>query len=242
MSDLDLTPILAPGIALREAEPHILSVYAKGEEPGSYDQFGVALFYDKVMCNPLYNRIMWGYRLREYIDFVKPALNSSPQGWVLDVACGALAFTEGLYADYSARPVVLLDQSLNLLRKAKAGLEELKGGMPPNLALLHADALDLPFQSGVISTIISLNLIHCLEDIRTVIGEWKRVLAPGGSAHATTLVRNRWWGDGYLGLLSRTEQMFSRNPEQVSRVFGELDFPHTLRMAGNLALFNCRNN
>ncbi len=240
MDNPDILSVIAEDVSLLEVEPHIYSVYAAHEKPGAYDGFGAAAIYDRIMCNPLYNRVMWGYGLKEYTEFTRLILDSSPEGWVLDVACGSLAFTSSLYADYSDRPVILLDQSLNLLGKAKARLVRRKGSVPPNLVFLHADALNLPFRSGTIPTVISLNLLHCLEDMEAVLREWKRVSTAGGSVAATTLIRNNRWGDGYLNVLSRTDQMFSRGADQLCEVFQKADLPAELHTRGNLALIHCR--
>ena len=98
-------------VNLRLVEPHIYSIYPSGEDLSSYDKtFGT--IYDLVGCNRLYNRLVWGYWTSEYHSLCFDALRSSPDGWVLDVGCGSLAFTAKTYANYSDRPVVLLDKSI----------------------------------------------------------------------------------------------------------------------------------
>ena len=238
-NDEKLLSIISKDVSFRQVESGIYSVYAPGEVPGSFDRFGAAAFYDMVICNRFYNWLMWGYSVKEYIRLCEKALNVSSEGWVLDVACGSLAFTMKLYTDYSKRPVVLLDQSLNLLKKAKSGLIKQKGEVPANMILLHADACRLPIKPGSVQRIISLNLLHCLDDIKTVIHEWKRVLTADGMIALTTLVRNNRWGDRYLNLLSRSDQMVSRDKELLFNVLNELDMPIKHQILGNMAFINC---
>ncbi len=64
-------------------------------------------YYDLLIGNPVYNRIMWGYSIKEFGSFCDATLRSSSEGWVLDAGCGSLVFTAGSYAAYRARPAVL---------------------------------------------------------------------------------------------------------------------------------------
>ena len=239
INDQNILSIISEDVALRRVEAGIYSVYAHGEVPGSFDRFGAATIYDRVLCNSFYNWLMWGYSIKEYLRFCESILSSSSEGWVLDVACGSLAFTMKLYADYSQRPVVLLDQSLNLLRKAKSRLVKQKSEVPANIVLLHADALKLPIRHNSVHTIISLNLLHCLDDIKTVIHEWKRVLTDDGMIALTTLLRNDRWGDNYLNALSRSDHVVSRDKAQLFSVLNVLNMPIRHQMFGNLAFINC---
>ena len=61
-----LAEILLPGVDLRLVEPHLYSPYAPGEQTNSYDETGALSFYDKVACNRVYNRLVWGYSTSDY--------------------------------------------------------------------------------------------------------------------------------------------------------------------------------
>ncbi len=124
---------------------------------------------------------MWGYSIKDYVTLCEDCLASSPEGWVLDLACGSLAFSAEIYANFSNRPVVFLDQSLKLLRKGKSRLEKLKGNISDNMFFLHADALQLPFKASIFQTVISLNLLHCLYDVKAALREITRLLTLGGN-------------------------------------------------------------
>jgi ubiquinone/menaquinone biosynthesis C-methylase UbiE len=192
------------------------------------------------MANWFYNWLMWGYSVRDYISLCESALASSSEGWVLDIACGSLAFTANFYANYSHRPVVLLDQSLKLLRKAKSRLMKQSGKMPANMFFLHADALQLPFKTEIFSAIISLNLLHCLDDVKTVLKEMKRVLAVDGKVVLTTLVMSNRWSDNYLNMLARSGAIVPRSPVHLLSAFNEIDMPVKHQIKGNLAFIKYR--
>jgi SAM-dependent methyltransferase len=234
-----LFSIISDDVSLRLVEPGIYSVYSAGETPGLYDTLGASTIYDLVACNRLYNRLMWGYSVSGYISLCESVLGSSPDGWVLDIACGSLAFTAKLYARYSRRPVVLLDQSLKLLRKGKARVVRRSGRMPENMFFLHGDALHLPFKADIFDTVISLNLLHCLDEIKGALKELKRVLRTNGAAALTTLVKSGRWSDGYLNALGRCGAVVPRGVDDLLSAFDGMSMPVKQHVKGNLAFIKC---
>ena len=230
-----LSEIISADVSLNLVEPGIFSVYAIGNSPGSYDSIGAPLIYDLVACNRFYNRLMWGYSTKDYAVLCEDFLASSAEDWVLDLACGSLAFTAESYANCSKRPVVFLDQSIKLLRKGKARVERLMGKISENMFFLHADALQLPFKADTFHTIISLNLLHCLNDVRTVLKEIKRVISDGGNSAITTLVQCSRWNNRYLNLLAGSGALISRSLDELLSVFNEMGMKVTPEMKGNLA-------
>ena len=227
-----LSALILSGVSLRPIEPHIYSVYSRGEHTNPYDR--MAAFYDLVMGNRYYNRIMWGYRTADFASFCHDSLVSSTDGWVLDAGCGSLVFTARAYASYSERPVVLLDESVQMLRAAKSRLVKLNGSVPPNMVFVHADALQLPFEPKSFRTIISMNLLHVLRDAKRVLLELENVLADGGTMSFTSLIANRRFGNMYLNLLGRMGQVVSRTPDQLLAIFDELEMPTKHHVKGNM--------
>jgi ubiquinone/menaquinone biosynthesis C-methylase UbiE len=191
-----------------------------------------------VACNRFYNWLMWGYSIKDYATLCEDTLASSSGGWVLDLACGSLAFTAGIYANFSNRPVIFLDQSLKLLRKGKSRLEKLKGNISENMFFLHADALQLPFKDNIFHTVISLNLLHCigLDDVKTALKEIKRVLTDGGNSAITTLVQSGRWSNHYLNMLAGSGALISRSFDELLFVFNDINMQVTHEIKGNLAL------
>jgi len=230
-----LSEIISEDVSLNLIEPDIYSVYSIGDPSGSYDSTGASTIYDVVACNRFYNWLMWGYSIKDYVTLCEDFPASSPEGWVLDLACGSLAFTAEIYANCSNRPVVFLDQSLKLLRKGKSRLEKLKGSIAENTFFLHADALQLPFKANIFQTVIALNLLHCLSDVQTVLKEIKRVLIDGGNSAITTLVQSKRWSTRYLNMLARAGALISRSPDKLLSAFNDLGMQVTLEIKGNLA-------
>jgi ubiquinone/menaquinone biosynthesis C-methylase UbiE len=230
-----LSEIIPPEVNLRLVEPHLYSPHGPGENANSYDQKGALAFYDKVACNRVYNRLVWGYSTSDYHALCRNALRSTTEGWVLDAGCGSLAFTAQTYAGYGERPVVFLDQSLTLLRLAKSRLAELHGRVPDNAVFLHGDVTWLPFKPQSFETIICMNLLHVFQDVQGVLLELKRVLMDEGTMSFTTLVENRRWADRYLRLWARAGEVIPRTATQLLAEFTALGLPVTYRVEGNLA-------
>ena len=230
-----LSEIISEDVTLNLVEPDIYSVYSIGDSPGVYDRIGASTVYDMVACNRFYNRLMWGYSIKDYAILCEDSLASSHEGWVLDLACGSLAFTAEIYANCSNRPVVFLDQSLKLLRKGKFRIEKLKGNLPDNMFFLHADALQLPFKANIFHTVISLNLLHCIDDMKTALKEIKRVLIDGGNFALTTLVQSSRWSNRYLNMLAGSGALISRSPDELLSAFNDMEMQVTHEVKGNLA-------
>jgi len=73
----DLSALLVANTTLRSVEPNIYSVLPGNESGNEYDsQFG--FIYDLVACNPIYNRLIWGYSVKIFSHTASEALHSSP--------------------------------------------------------------------------------------------------------------------------------------------------------------------
>ena len=232
-----LSEILSQDLKLRLIEPHVYSPYGPGEHTNAYDRMGA--IYDLVACNPLYNRLVWGYWTSAYQTLCREALQSSADRWFLDAGCGSLAFTASIYADYADRPVVFLDQSVALLRLAKSKLIKLNGEIPDNMVFLHGDVLSLPFKPESFSAILCLNVLHCIEDVKRALQEMRKVLMRDGAISLTTLVRNNRLADRYLDMLANAGALIPRTAPQVVAFFDELGMPVRCRVTGNLAFLMC---
>jgi SAM-dependent methyltransferase len=228
-----LSDIISENVNLRLVEPHIYSVYPEGEHTNMYER--IAPVYDMLVSNDLYSRIMWGFPIRGFTTFCQEQLASSNEGWVLDIGCGSLIFSAGLYANYTERPVVLCDLSVRMLRRAKSRLMKLKGYIPDNLVFLHADALELPFNPRSFKTVIAMNILHHLEDPRPMLCELEKERTGDGTISFSTLVLNkRRIGDLYLRLMGRSGEVVARTPEQLMTVFDKLGFSARHYLRGNL--------
>lgn len=233
-----LSSIFLNGTKLRKVEPNIFSVLPNDEFGNEYDsQFGY--LYDLVACNPIYNRLIWGYSVRIFSQILNDALQSASKGYVLDLGCGSLAFTSKAYSQQSECPVILSDQSLKMLRMAKSRLIKQNGKVPENLVFLHSDAVNLQFRENVFSTIISENLLHCLEDTEPILEQLKKVTINNGKLFFTTLVKSRRWADKYLQALADSGKLISRTMDDHKDIFKKVGLSAKFESIGNMLSIQC---
>lgn len=236
INEKDLSEFLKKDVNLKLIEPHIYSVLPHIEPSNFFDK--MARFYDMVICNPVYNRLVWGYPVTSYSSFVRESLNSSGTGWVLDAGCGSLAFSAETYVKYAKQPVVFLDQSLKLLRIAKSRLIKIHGSVPANMVFVLGDALRIPFRPTSFNTVISLNLLHVLKDLHRALEEFTDVLQENGRMSFTTLVKNNRLADRYFERFENAGEAVARTIEDVQLVFESQGIPMKYRIVGSLAFIN----
>lgn len=189
---------------LREARPDIVSVLPPDVDGAPYDSRAAA--YDRIVGSALYNRLLWGGSPERYRAFARRAV-ASGDGPLLDAGAGSGVFTAEAYAD-TDRPLLLVDRSLGMLEAARDRIAELAGGtLPSSIALLQADANDLPLQDGSIDTVLSMGMLHLFDGVAAHVNELGRVLAPGGRLFAMALVAEQWPGRAYLHLLHRAGEV-----------------------------------
>jgi len=152
----------------------------------------------------------------------------------LDLGCGSLAFTAETYSQYSERPVVLVDQSLKMLRMAKSRLIKRNGNVPDNLVFLHADAFQLPFRAKAFKTILSENLLHCLDDTSILLKQLDKIILKNGKMFFTTLVKNNRFADKYLESLADSGKLVSRTVVDHKEVFDQLSMSAKYETKGNI--------
>lgn len=228
-----LAEVIPETVDLKMLEPAVYSLYPPGVNTNQYDEMGG--IYDRVACNRYYNRLIWGYWPAEYEVFCREALSASADGWILDAGCGSLAFTAKTYVEYTERPVIFLDQSVTLLKMAKARLTELNGEVPQNAVFLHGDVLSLPFRTESFQTVISLNVLHAVHDAKIMLRELRKILSDGGTISLTTLIANNRFADKYLRVLGRAGALVPRTIDEVLRIFDEAGMRVAPRLAGNMA-------
>lgn len=238
INENDLSSLLLENITLRLVEPHIYSILPDNESGNEYDtKFG--FIYDWVACNPIYNRLIWGYSVNIFQKVANDALESAPKGKVLDLGCGSLAFTAKTYSQYTHRPLILVDQSIKMLRMGKSKLIKLNGKVPENIVFLHCDALRLPFQENAIATILSENLLHCLSDTNVLLKQLKTIISGSGKMYFTTLVKNNRFADKYLEALADSGKLISRPVSDHKGIFGQIGLSATFETMGNILKIYC---
>jgi len=240
INENDLSALLLENPIFRLVEPNIYSVLPDNESGNEYDtQFG--FIYDWVACNPIYNRLIWGYSVKIFPQIANDALRSSADGKVLDLGCGSLAFTAATYSQYSERPVVLVDQSLKMLRMAKSRLIKRNDNVPDNLLFLHADALHLPFQENAFETILSENLLHCLSNTSILLKQLEKIISQNGKMYFTTLVKNSRFADKYLEALADGDKLVSRTVADHEEIFEQTGISAKYETTGNILSIYAKN-
>lgn len=223
------------GRELRQLDDRTFSALPEGSAGHPYD--GRAKAYDRMIGSRLYNRVAWGTSPGHYRAFAKRAVESAPGGWFLDAGCGTLLLTAEAYLAAPRRPIVVLDQSLGMLRRARERV--LKGGrrLPPQIVFLQADLLDPPFRPGAFRTVMSMGMLHLFAEAGPLAASLERLLLPGGALYLTSLVENRRLGDGYLRLLHRQgEAAAPRSAAALeSALRGAVSRPLAYSVTGNMA-------
>ena len=116
---------------------------------------------------------------------------------------------------------------------------KLNGVVPDNMVFIHGDALQLPFKPESFNTIISLNLLHVLNDLNIAIQCLRNVLASKGEMSFTTLVKNNRLADKYFEKFEKAGEVVARNIGEILAVFDALGMPIKYNIVGNLAFINC---
>jgi SAM-dependent methyltransferase len=200
-----------------------------------YDGRSAAL-YDRVVGTRIYNRLVWGDSPANYAEFAKNALREASDSWLLDAGGGSLLFTADAYAK-SARPILVLDQSVSMLARARRRLVERVGRMPDNVVLLQGDLLNLSgFVPGSIGTILCLGVLHHIDAAADLVANLGALLVPGkGRMHFTTLITSGRWSDSYLRSLYRSGGFAPpRSAAEVRAIFETSASDVTTRVQGSM--------
>ena len=231
----DLKEVLAENRAVRLIEDGIYSVLPEAASKHDYDR--KATVYDLIVSTRLYNLVMWGSSPLAYRTFARHALESSPNGRVLDAACGSMLFTAPVYRECQ-REIIAFDQSLAMLRRARKRLINSFGSVPEHVRLLQADVSDLPFRPASFHTVLCMNVLHHIENATALIPNLKMLLADGGHLYLTSLVsNNRFIGDRYLNALYASGEVVRprSNPELKEMLEESLSQAVSYRVNGNMA-------
>ena len=103
------------------------------------------------------------------------------------------------------------------------------------MVFLHGDALRLPFREKSFDTIISENLLHCLDDTKSLLKGLKNILSEDGKMYFTTLVKGNRFADRYLEALANGGKLVSRNMGDHQTTFDQLGMTIKCIINGNLA-------
>lgn len=183
-----------------------------------YDQIG--RLYDPLIRTNAYNRIVWRSSPAAYRTFAERVFRSRDSGPHIELGCGGLAFTAHLYRGDCARPVILIDQSLVMLRIARARLADQRGRLPSHVALARADAHDLRTSAGVGTTVLAMLVLHVLDDGP---GFLSRLGALADPESATIGVASIYRGgsrrgDAFLRAFEATRELTGRSLSEIEQM------------------------
>lgn len=228
--------VVADHRVVRHVEDGIYSVLpaAAGAAAHHYDR--MAAGYDRIIGNGWYKRLTFGNRPDDYAAFAREALDAAPSGLFLDAGCGSLLFTAEAYCR-SCRPIVAYDESLGMLRRARARLVRLTGRMPEHILLLQGDLFDLPFRPARFPTILAEGVLHLLDEAGTLVSALDRLLADGGRLYLTSLVTSGRLADYYLRWIALLgEAARPRSGDELRRLLAHANQgPIAYRVKGNMA-------
>ena len=234
-----LREVVAGGRTLRPVGGGIYSALAGDAGGRGYDRR--AAVYDAVVGTGVYNRVMWGASPRDYEAFARGAFASAGGGLLLDAPCGSLLFSARAYAESaeSVCGVVAVDQSLGMLRRARARLLGAAGAAPENVVLVQADLEDLPFRAASFDAVLCMNVLHLYSgDAPALVSNLGGLLKDGGRLYLTSLVHGgRPVGDNYLRLLHRAGEFVRPRGEDELRGLLEKSLGHKVdcETKGNMA-------
>jgi SAM-dependent methyltransferase len=238
----EFTDVLTEGCLIRLVEDDIYSALPDVPHKHLYDKRAAA--YDSIVSTWVYNRVMWGTSPNDYVAFAREAVLSHPDGRMLDAGCGSLLFTSQAYLS-SKRQVIAFDQSLEMLKRARARLIELAGFVPEHILLLQADLSNLVFRPGRFNTILCMNVLHQFEDAAGLTTKLSGLLANTGQLFLTSLVSNgRYIGDRWIAALYKSgEFVRPRTGVELNKLLGDsLGQEVSCRSKGNMAFATAVTN
>lgn len=227
-----------PGRELYDLGDGVLSALPRCEAGSLYDHG--APVYDRLIGGRIYNRLLWQTTPRFYRAFAEAAV-ASADGPLLDVGAGTAVFTAASYLA-ADRPVVLVDSSLGMLRRAA---ERLRDADRERVCLVHADLFDLPFVPGSFGTVGAYGSLHLFDDAMRVLRILRALAGPSGSVYVSSLVAETRRAHLMLRLLHRIgEAAVPRSEDHVDRLArgalgdvemsreGAMQFLHTRPVSG----------
>ena len=230
-----IADVMQDGRTLHELDERLFSVLPEGTAGHPYDNRARA--YDRMIGSRLYNRVTWGSSPAEYRRFARRAVDSARGGWFLDAGCGTLLLTADAYLAAPARPIVVLDQSLGMLHRARDRVRGTGRRLPPHIVFVQGDLLDLPFRPGSFRTVMSMGMLHLFADAGPLAASLESLLLPDGGLYLTSLVESGRIGDRYLRFLhGRGEVAAPRTADVLeAQLRASLRGPLEYSVTGNMA-------
>jgi SAM-dependent methyltransferase len=141
---------------------------------------------------------------------------------VLDLACGPGNFSREFARTVGAEGLVVgVDASPTML--ARGAADTARAGIA-NLALIRADATDLPFRDGSFDAACCFAALHLFADPLAALDEMRRVLRPGGRIAIMTSVRRPLTIRPLKPLIERASGMRVFEPDEIIEALRQRGF------------------
>jgi ubiquinone/menaquinone biosynthesis C-methylase UbiE len=172
-----------------------------------------------------------GPGMAEEIRIARLLLGLGSGDVVLDLACGPGNFTREFAHTVGASGLVVgTDASRTMLERGVSDLETAGSG---NVALIRADATELPFRDGVFDGVCCFAALHLFADPPAALDEMRRVLAPGGRIALMTSVRRQLTLRPLKPLLEGTSGMRIFESDEIVNALADRGFQDVRqRLAG----------
>jgi SAM-dependent methyltransferase len=164
--------------------------------------------YDVLVGSTAWHRLLWKTTPAAFRTFAERIYSSRAGGPHVEVGCGSLLFTAHLYGDDRGRPVILVDQSIQMLQLAARRLAKRFGAVPRHVALVLGDARDLRLEGGWASTVLAMHVLHVVHERRELLSLLSALARVDNSTIGLTSIFHAGGrGDAFLSILSAANEL-----------------------------------
>ncbi|MFT4188875.1 MAG: class I SAM-dependent methyltransferase [Aeromicrobium sp.] len=168
-----------------------------------------AIVYDRISTDPRLGALLWRIGVGSGVGVLHriaaAELAELPAGaQVLDIPCGGGIALRDLPRDHRLR-YLAADISPAMLTRTRGEARAL--GLD-GVETVEMDVGDLPLPDDSVDLVLAFTSLHCFPDPRAAVGEFGRVLLPGGRLALSTMVtdgplrfRGLWVGGRVAGVL-----------------------------------------
>ena len=228
-----IEPLLKSNVKIYKVNENIYSLFSEDKRKSDYDK--KALFYDFVIGNEIYNKLIWGNSKKNYEKFYSEALSSSRNGTILDAGCGSLVFTANALSETYGNKIILLDRSLEMLKKAEKRLLAKFGEVPENIVFLQADIFNLPFNAESFDAVISHGMAHVFSETERYFNSLLSVAKSGAPLFFLVLLAENILGKIFTNLAkSAGEISIAENSKYWENLVKRFTEKYSVKTIGNI--------
>jgi len=188
----------------------------------------------------LYINLFWGVDDFEIAEQLLEWVPDTLKGRLLDVPVGTAVFTADKYKKMRNAEIIALDYSEEMLAKASARFKQKEIN---NVTCIQGDVGDLPFKTGSMDIVLTMNGFHAFPDKEKALFEMLRVLKNGGQLIGSTFIEGAYHPTDFVvrAILSRKGWFNAPfyTKDELKNVFKK-DYRHVeILNKKAIALFKC---